>query len=304
MINTIHYKGAVWLDLDNPSQKDVNEIKKTYEIQDEIASYLLVPNNKARIDTFKNIIYICLHFPVFKHSHSTESAQEIDFIIGKDFIITARYDSVDALHKVSKLLETESILDKDDIQNPSGYIFFRILRELYDSLFNELAFLDNWANTIEAKIFKENQKGTVEELSNASKILIDFKRILFQHKEVLESLKEYGAELYGAHFGYHTRNIIHEYTKLRNLIESQRDIISELRETNNSIISTKQNEVAKVIAVLAFIAVPISLLVSLFQIETKTRPIVGMDNDFWILLIFVFSIGILLFAFFKSKKWL
>lgn len=304
MIHTLHFKGAVWLDLDNPTADEIKEVTKTYSLPGEAADELSLPSKKSKIEVFKNVIYLSLHFPVFKHSHTKESSQEIDFIIGNDFIITARYDSNDPLHRIAKVLETEAIIEKSEIFNPAGYIFFRILRELYDALFNELAFLDNWANEIEVKIFKGSHKEMVEEISNTSKVLIDFKRTLSQHKEVLDSLKDYGGELYGDHFAYHTKNIIYDYAKLKNMIESQREIISELRETNNSILSTKQNEVAKIITVLAFIAVPMSLIISLFQIDTVSRPIIGMEYDFWILLGFIFLVGFLLLVFFRHRKWL
>ena len=295
----------MWLDVDHPTEEDVSHIVETHKIDRHAARELLVPTNKPVIEFHDDFIYLVLRFPSFKHSHTKEeSDQEIDFIIAKNLVITGRFDNIDALHTLSKVLETESVIDKNEMAKPAEFIFFRMIRELYDAIFHELAYIDNWTNEIEDKVFKGKEKEMVRALSDVGRVLIDFKRTLLQHKEVLHSLQEYGGRMHGERFLYHTKSITADYEKLMSTIESQRDIVSELRETNNALLNTEQSGIAKVLTVLAFIAVPISLMVSIFQIEAKSRPIIGMENDFWILIGLIIVIGAGMFAFFKYEKWL
>ncbi len=305
MISTYRYKDAVWLDLNHPTEEDINHVIDIYKIDRPVARELLIPTNKPYIEFHEHFTYLVLRFPAFKHSHTSErSDQEIDFIIGKNVVITARFDNIDALHTFSKILETESVLDKKEIPNPADFIFLRMLRELYDAAFNELAYIDSWTSEIENNVFKGKEKEMVRSLSLVGRVLIDFKRTLFQHEEILASLREHGGRAHGEYFSFHMRSILGDYDKLKHTIESQREIISELRETNNSLLNTEQSEVAKVVTVLAFIAVPISLVIGIFQIDSVSRPIIGMENDFWILTVSVLFIGIFLFAFFRHQKWL
>lgn len=249
-------------------------------------------------------MYVVLHFPVFKHSHRDNTVQEVDFILSKKSLVTARFDHVDALHKFSKVIEAEEITKKNAVANPSGYLFFRMLRELYGTLFDELKYIDGWAKDIENKMFKGEEQQMVMVISNLSRVLLNLERSLSQHEDVLDTLQKYGSQTFGEYFGYHIEAIVDEYHKLMHTIHNQRNIMVELRETNNSLLTSKQNEVAKIVTVLAFIAVPMSLIVSIFQIDTVARPIVGSEYDFWILVGFVLLAGLLLFSFFRYKKWL
>lgn len=304
MIHRQHYKSIVWIDLVRPTKDEIATVAKECGIDRRIANDLATPTFKPSVETYDDAIHLVLHFPVFKSAHSVEHDQEIDFVLGEHYIITSRRDSNDTLHRVSKMLESEAITDKEEVKYPTSFVFFRILKALYDSLNNELDYISDWTKEIERKIFLGKEREMVIALSQVSRVLLDFKRSILTHENVLESLKNTDKKIFGEFMNYHINNIISDYYKIKQAIETSKDTVSELRETNNALLSTKQNETAKIIAVLAFIAVPLSLIISIFQIDSASRPIVGMEYDFWILIGVILVIGIAMFSFFKYKKWL
>ncbi len=58
------------------------------------------------------------------------------------------------------------------------------------------------------------------------------------------------------------------------------------------------------LTILAFIALPATMVLSLFQINTVSRPIVGLPFDFWILVALIGIIAFSLYSWFKRKHWL
>lgn len=308
MIHTFEYKNTTWLDIENPTKDDVEHAIGIFGIDRHTAHELVSPSNSPEVQFYKEYLYIVLHFPSFRGGKRTDAndspVQEIDFVISKKGLLTARFDHIDVLHHVAKQLEAEAIVQKEDAANTPSYIFFRLIRELYTTLSKELSYIDTWTNEVESKIFKGHEHDMVAAISRMSRTLIDLERTLAQHKDVLETLKQYGARLFGEYFEYHVQAVLDEHAKIHHMIDTHRSVVSELRETNNSLLSLKQNETAKVIAVLALIAVPMSLIVSIFQIETKSRPIIGADYDFWILIGIVLAVGLAAVGFFKYKKWL
>ena len=60
----------------------------------------------------------------------------------------------------------------------------------------------------------------------------------------------------------------------------------------------------KQLAVIASIALPVAILTGLLQIDTVSRPIVGVPGDFWIILFFMGLLAALLYSYSKAKKWL
>jgi len=305
MITKHLYKGRTWIDLDHPTIDEVKEIMTTYEIDPLVAHELTSPTPKPKIELHRNYIYAIFHFPAFKHSHKDGSTlQEVDFIIGKTFIITSRYDTVDALLHAGKVFEVDSILNKKTADHASGSLFFRLARELYNGLFDELSYIEDWISDIESRIFKGKEKEMVITLSEVSRDLLDFKRAMDQHETLLRSLKNAGSKILGDDFAFHISAIIGEYRKITDSMNSSIALVSELRETNNSLLSNKQNEQIRVITIFAFLVLPLSFIISLFQMELLSTPIKGTSGDFWIILFFLLVIGIGEYVFFKYKKWL
>jgi magnesium transporter len=296
--------------MESPSNQEVREIMEEYGLDPLVADELLLPTMKPKIDIYKEFVYLILHFPAFKHTHGAQSNQEVDFIIGKNFLITTRYDTIDPMHKFSKVFEVNSVLDRSNIGSHAAYIFFYMAKKLYKSLDHELEVVSDSLENIEAQIYEGREKAMVIELSKVSRTLLNFKEALGPHREILQSLHSFVLEdrtnnrFFDQDFTRYSQTIIGEYYRVQNGVSAYLDSLAELRETNNSLVSTKQNEVMKVLTIMAFVTFPLSLVASIFGMNTEYLPIVGQQNDFWFIVGGMVIATTLFFIFFKYKRWL
>ena len=65
---------------------------------------MLFPTPDPMVEKYPSYFILCFISP-HGNTRISEKIQEIDFIIGKDFIITTSYDNIDALHKFGKILK-------------------------------------------------------------------------------------------------------------------------------------------------------------------------------------------------------
>lgn len=303
MLTTYTHKKITWIDLESPSAEEVRSVMEKYKVDPMVADELLIPSLKPKVEPYHDYLYVILHFPAFKHTHSGAPNQEVDFIIGKHFIITTHYDTVDPLHKFSKIFEVNSILDRSDMSEHAGFVFYYMLKKLYRALEHELDYIHDELKVISDRIFRGEEKEMVAEISKVSRELLNFKRATASHKEVLKSFESAGLTFFGESFAYHLHAIIGEHYRIANQIEGNIDMLTELRETNNSLLSTKQNEIMKILTIMAFVVFPLSLIASIFGMNTHL-PIVGLPGDFWIVIGGMAMLTVFFFAYFKYKKWL
>lgn len=304
MIKKYSSKNITWVDLEKPNRAEVRSLMLEYKLHPLVAEELLLPTLRPKVDLHPNFIYLILHFPPFGHSRGggVTCNHEIDFIIGKDFLITARYEAIDSFQKLSKIFEVQTILGNEDDKH-AGYLFFRVARQLYDTLTDELDYIEDLQEEIEKNIFNDNEKQMVKEISRLNHNLLDFKQAIIHHGEVLNSLETAGVELFGKDFSYYLKNINNKYRRVSHIVERNRENLGELRETNDSLLTTKQNETMKIFAILAFVTFPLSLVASIFGMNTTILPIVGIKGDFWYIMGGMASATGLMFWFFKYKKW-
>jgi len=304
MIDKHTYKEATWIDLIEPTAEEIESVITDYNIDSMVAKELLSPSLKHRFEKREEYLYLILHFPAFKQTSTIEESQEVDFIIGKDFIITTHYEQVDALERFSKILEVETILSKNIGSSGRDLIFFGILNELAKNLSDQLSFIEDWIREVKLQVFNGKEREMVIAISDVSRNLLDFKKITDPYHDALKSLEVHGASLFGADFAFYTRGIIEEFAKAERVIANEMVSLAELRETNNSLLTTKQNEAMKVFTVMALFTFPLTLIVAIFTLPAPFVPLIEEPNGFYAVIAILFSVALFMYSFFKFKKWI
>jgi magnesium transporter len=303
MLKKQKQKSIFWVDSENPTKEEARDLMQEYDLSLEVAQDILLPTFKDKIVNHKDYIYLVLHFPAFKHTHNKSHRQEIDFILGKNFIITNRYEQIDAMEKYSKIFEVNSILNKNELKTGSGEIFTAMMRTVYQSLTDELESLKYLMNDIEKNIFDGKEKEMVWELSRIGREIINFTHIINPHGEILDNLKEVGEKILGKSFILELNILINDYYKMSKTLENITEMMRELRETNNSLLSTKQNEIMKTLTIFTFFALPFSIITGLFQMNTINMPIVKNPSGWYVIVSTEIVVLIIVYFIAKKKKW-
>ena len=297
------YGGVTWVDLESPGALEVRQVASEFGIAEHIAEELAMPSSRQRLEEYPGYTFVVMHFPALKHSH-TKRAQEINFVVGPLFLVTARYDTVDSLQKFSKVFEVNSTLGNQPRHQHAGHLFFQTVRKLYASVEHELDSLRSQLALTEERIFSEREIEMVAELSKTARSLLNLRQTLEPHREILRMLEGSGLRLYGEDFFPYLRALSSEYYRVHNHIMRTTDFLHELRETNNSLLTTKQNETMKVFTIMAFTTFPLTLIAAIFTVPTDSTPIIHTQNGFWIILGMMLFTASCMFLYFRHKKWL
>ncbi len=297
------YKKITWTNLEKPTTNEVRDLMEKYDLHPVIAEELLDPSIRPKVDLHKNCLYLILHFPK-PGSSRTGDTQEVDFIIGKDFIITAHYDTVDPLHTFSRMFEVNSILDKSEMGAHAGFLFFYMIRDIYRELGLELNELEKDLRYIEERIFGGQEKRMVEKISRTNRALLETKQALRFHAKVLESLEQAGAAFFGNGFEYYLGSITNEYHKVYEVVLGQKELMDDLRTTNDALLTNRTNDIMRVLTIIAFTVTPINLATQLLAMNTEVSFLQNVsDGPFFIILGLTSLSALGMFYYFKKQQW-
>jgi len=302
MIKNHNFKDLMWVDLESPTTEELEKIGSEYNINPLIVSELSRPSDRTKVDLYKNSIYLILKFPKHAMGAGKTESTEIDFVVGKNYLITTHYDTVNSMVKFSKIFETNSLLNKLNLEN-GGHIFFYLTKKIYEEMEEELAIIGEKLQDTESMVFGDNGTEALERLSKLNKELIDFRRTMRTHKEVFRSFEKAAVEFFGREISFYTTNILGSYERVWHLLVSNKEILMDLRQTSDSLFTAKTNSVVRTLTVLTFITIPLSIIATFGQNAVHT-PLVGRDNDFWIIIGLMIFTAFTMFTVFKNKKWL
>jgi len=305
MIKKYKNNSITWIDVEDPTTEELKSLMDEYEINPDIVRELQLPTYKEKIAMYEDYLYMVLHFPALRHTHrDNTSEQEIDFVVGKDFIITTRYEHIDALERFSKNFEISNILKKGLMEANAGYVLYFMIKELYRAMSDEVDSINDTLKQIEKNIFKGKEKEMVTEISKINRDLISFNHTLLTHRELLSSLKDAGIKLFNKDFAENLSEIINEYHRIEKVLSTNIDFLRELRNTNDSLLSSKQNETMKLLTVITFITLPFSIITGFFQTNAVHTPLIGIANDWQVIVGLEIAFVLLAFLFAKLRRWI
>lgn len=303
MISKYKYKKLTWVDIENPTEDEIAHITEEFNIPHLVCEEIQHESLHPKVDVYPNMLYLILHFPKLSRERGQATEQEIDFILGKDFIITTHYEFIDSINEFVKKFEAESILEKHMDINHAGFLFFHLVNTLYVNTRHQLNDINLLIKDTEHKIFKGKENEMVTQLSNVNRMLLDFKQSLRFHHQVLTSFEIAGKKFFGPDFSYYLSAIISEFTKTESIMDSHKEIIDDLRETNDSLLSSKTNETMRILTIVTFMISPVTVISSIFMMNTEVALIQNMF-EFLVLIGSMLFVSILIFIYFRSKKWL
>ncbi len=305
MINR-HARGDVhWIDLESPTRTELQEIMREFNvdprIEEDVASETLYPI----VASSKEYVYLVLHFPTTGPNGQAKN-QEVDFIIGKDFLITIRYETIDSIHNLHKIFEAEELLESPAKNMYADALLERVLCKLYATLREDVESIGKRLAHIETDIFGGKERTTVRAISEINRALLRFTMAIGKHTESLTALLSElsHSHFFGKEFLDRAARIESEREHVATLVHSYQEVANELRDTNDSLLSASQNEVMKTLTVITVIILPLSLVVDLFQMTVPGVPLSHNPFGFWIISGLVILLTLFLVLYSKYKKWL
>lgn len=302
MIARYTHDSCTWIDLSEPTPEEVRTLMEEYDIPPQLVGDITSPVPRSGALCVDDVLKVTLDFPL-STSTERELPEEVKFLVTKEALITVRYTDIPALHQFAKEFEVTTTLQKVPQSLKSCHLFSALMHTLYTALSQKLEYIETRLADIEDEIFEGNEKEMVLEISRVSQRLILFRQSLAAHTQALAQARTYLAA-HTADATYALDELELAFVSLTEQLTNLAASIVELRETNNSLITTKQNEIMKTLTIMAFVTFPLSLLTSLFGMNTETLPIVGVAGDFWYILSGMIIATIGFFVFFKHKRWM
>lgn len=265
------------------------------------------PDLRSKVDYYKKqgLIYLVLHFPVISDSKDSIE-QEVDFIIGQDFLITTHYEKIDPLHDFSRIFEKNTLLDKSNMGEHAGYIFVYLMREIYKHSLDNLENIDDSLKNIEKDIFQEKkQVSAVTTISETNRKYLNFKQALRHHGEIFRSFEGASIEMFGQSFYYLLGTVTSEYNRVKNTLDVGKEILDDLRDTNDSLLTNKTNTIMQRLTAMTSVLLPVTLITGIFGMNTSENVLfIHSPNDFFLVLVLMVIVGLITIIYFKGKKWM
>jgi magnesium/cobalt transport protein CorA len=305
MISRYEYLDGVWIDLEQPTGEDIRKIAHEFSIGEYIEQELLSPTPLPTVTGEDDKVLFVLHFPTQGTENDETKNQEVDFVVGKNFILTVRYEVIAPLHHLKKLLETQELVE-GKAPVTTDVLLETLFAHLYTAMRDHLNHVADHLARVERDMFGGQERTTVRMISSISRQFLHMEAALANQEEslrhFLEALHTFG--FFGASFNERSVRILAERTHLAQIVKTHRAIATEMRETNIAILGANQNEIMKTLTVVTFIFLPLELITFIYGMHAPGTPLEQDPHAFWLIIGTMGIIGIIITIFLAKKRWI
>jgi len=298
-MKVIKSRETTWIEIKNPKESDIKELKKL-SLHPLVLEAILPPLNNPRIQNFDDYLFLVLFYPHFNKKTSRIIPYELDIVVSKHYIITSHYKDIPPLEGLFKKYQS----NKENLKEEPGKILYLIIYELLKTSFPILDNTKKDIDIIENKIYKKRYREVVHQVSLVKRDIIGFQRVIKPQRLVIETLAEQTTNIFGKKLKPYFGALVDLYNHISNILNTHARVLSALDSTNQSLLTTRINEIIKTLTIFSVIVFPLTLFAAIFGMNTSYLPFVGSPFDFWIItgIMLAATVGMLLI--FRMKKWI
>lgn len=304
MLHSIQNNGITWIDIQDPKEKDIKYLRKNFRFHELVLEELIPPGHRPKVEHHDDYLFMSLYYPVLnKKKHETFS-RELDIIVTKSHIITSHYETIIPLKALFDQINLYKKSKSEYMSETTGHLLFYIIRSIFESALTKLEYIREEVDYIENEIFEGKEREMVLEISKTKRDIIDFRRIFAPQSSVIDSLVVEGTEFFGKELRPYFQDLRGTFGIIWNEIHDHRETIQALAETNESLLSTKINEIIKVLTVFSAIFLPLTLIASIWGMNIRGIPASNSTSELWIVSVAMLVMAVGMLAYFKKRGWL
>src|SRR5215216_4092957 len=291
--------GVAWIDLYEPTKEEFESVVQELALPPRMIEGAIKPQQRPKLVRYGDSLFVVLKTARYLDEPEKVQFSEAHVLVGKDFIVTVRYEAIAALEEVRRRLEGQPELLR---QGPQP-----ILREIMDQIVDDyepvLEGLGTDIQEVEVEVFGGN--------SDVSKRIYELSRELVQFQRATSPLArslERGAERNEHDIDPELRSYLSELhdrvLRVEEPTEGFRDMLSDILVVNLTLIGVRQNDQTKKISAWAAILIVPTLITGIYGMNFDFMPELHWTFGYPFALALMVSISVGLYAVFRHVRWL
>ena len=193
----IKHNNLTWIDINNPTPKDIEYLKDNFHFDQFILDELFVPTVRPKVEEYNHYLFMVLHFPIFIPRKKRTFSREIDFIITKDAIITAHYAAIEPLQVLFDSCSLSGANKEKAFGKNTGNLLYKIIEALFEFSFRELNHIQQKIDEVEEEISRNPDATIIEDIAIVRRDVANFIRTVRPQKTIFNSLAIRGSRFFG-----------------------------------------------------------------------------------------------------------
>jgi magnesium transporter len=302
-LSELSANGLTWVHLDGLNADSVAELASRFGWHELDFEDVLSKRQRPKIDEYAGYLFFVLHFPRYDKSIGRLNSAELDAFLGPDYLVTLPNVELLPVSYLFARCEEDERLRAELFSNGSGYLLYHVLDDLFDYCFPILDKIAHKLDRIEDEMFEGRSFEVVRDISNVKQEIISYRKIIKPERATLRVLERHVERFLPEQLELYFDDIVDAAERIWDLLDNYKEVVEALEDTNEAVISHHQGDVLRILTVIATIALPLTVIASIFGMNVLF-PGEGSGEAFWAIVATMLVVLVGMVAVFRFKRWL
>ncbi len=300
LFGALHDQQLLWIDVTEFEKSDIYALAPTLRLTTESVHHLLAPGLRPRLDNYGH--YFQLNIIVLQEMGNKNLPVELNFIIGKNFVLTLHRQPVEFLDSFDRRIKGDSDLGRLD----ASAFLAALLDWHITSFFRIIERLEAQIDVLDARALRpQHSRDLLLDLATLRQRVAFIRRTLTPHREVYAAMSRPDFQIASDMEGKDHYVLLNDrLEKAIEAIENARELLIGSFDIFTTQTALRTNEVVKVLTLVSVVLLPASLIVSITALLLKSPVYSTGSAGFWLMLAIIALIGVLTFVIARRRRWI
>lgn len=284
-----------WVDFVDPSKEEIKQLEEFFNFHPLAIEDCIHLLQRPKLDFYEEYQFFVLH----AIDQKTLEPLEVDLFLNENMIVTFHYKDLDEVNRVWKKFESNRLKKK---KGPYD-VMYQIFDNIVDAYFPPIYQIEDALNRLEDIKQFSSLNDKMDDVFEIRSDLSQMRRTIIPTRDLLyrtiNSDRLTQVKLNKAYF-----TDIHDHLlKLSDMIETNRDVSSDIRDSFMALSSNRMNNIMMTLTIFATIFMPLTFIVGIYGMNFTYMPELNWKYGYFIILGLMMIVIVGMVGYFKKKGW-
>ena len=288
----------LWLHFDRPTEEELSFLQKELKIHHLTLEDIVNQNQRPKIESFEDYVYIAVHPLVRKQRWQIEPS-ELDLLLGRRWIVSVHYGPLPPLMENSRLHERIP----PALIRGTDFLLYVLVDLVVDSYFPLLDDIEDEIDSLEDRLLARAKTADMNRLLRLKRSLIHIRHAVSPQREVFNQLTRHDFPFVRPENLVYFRDVYDHLIRITEELDSLRDILSGALEIHLASASNQLNVTMKRLTAWGTIFVVITAIAGIYGMNFKFMPELEWRYGYFVVMALMGLISLALYLYFKKKDY-
>ncbi|BAQ11951.1 magnesium and cobalt transporter cora [Bacillus sp. OxB-1] len=285
-----------WVDFDRPSLEEESLLHSFFQFHPLAIEDCLQRLQRPKMDYYDGYAFFVLH----SLCQDDLEAEELNLFLGEDFVVTFHYNKLQELPEVrDKIVQQTKRWDRGSV-----FLAYLIMDKVVDFYFPILYQIEDHLNDVEEQLSLSTVELSMDYVFEVRSDLLRLRRTIYPMRELLYRVLNSDRLGLTLHEQRYFKDIYDHLLRLGEIIESNRELTADIRDSQLSINSNRMNSIMMTLTIISSIFIPLTFIAGVYGMNFDHMPELHWHYGYFIVLAVMLLIGVSMLLWFKYKGWL